>query len=126
MVKVHARAALFSAWPTSARQQDFPRAIESYTLAAADVQGVLLPVAAAWLATWRRDPAIELYADGLHPSAAGAYLSALVVYSTLLGKSPVGLPRTLAFRDGGFLTLSATTVKVLQDAAAEATGQAPK
>jgi len=90
---VKARPALFSAWPSAARIQDFDRAIESYRLAAADVDGLLLPVAAAWLAAWKRDSSISLYADGLHPSASGAYLSALVVYSTLLGKSPIGLPR---------------------------------
>ena len=71
--------ALFSAWPSAQRVQDFPRAIESYRLAAADVGGIYVPVAAAWLAAWNRDASLQLYADGLHPSPAGAYLSALVV-----------------------------------------------
>src|SRR5262245_28146207 len=76
MGRVNARPALFSAWPTEARRQDFERAIESYALASADVNGVFMPVAAAWLSAWKRNPSLQLYADGLHPSLAGAYLSA--------------------------------------------------
>jgi hypothetical protein len=122
MTRVNARPTLFSAWPSEVRRQDFPRAIESYTIAAADVGGILLPVAATWLAAWRRNPDIQLYVDGLHPSAAGAYLSSLVVYSTLLGKTPVGLPSSLRLRSGQLLTIDAGLAALLQDAAAEATG----
>jgi hypothetical protein len=123
MTRVNARPALFSAWPTEARRQDFDRAIESYTIAAADVNGLLLPVAAAWLAAWRRNPSLQLYADGLHPSVAGAYLSALVVYSRLLDKSPVGLPSTLALKSGRRISLDPQTAALLQAAAAEAVGR---
>ena len=122
MARVGAHPALFSAWPSESRKQDFDRAIDSYTVAAADVNGLLLPVAAAWLAAWRRNPSLQLYVDGLHPSVAGAYLSGLVVYSRLLGKTPVGLPSTLRLRSGRLLTVDRETAALLQDAAAEATG----
>ena len=122
MARVDARPALFSAWPTAVRGQDFDRAIESYTIAAADVNGILLPVAAAWLAAWRRDPNIPLYSDGLHPSLSGAYLSSLVVYSRLLGKTPIGLPSTLRLQNGRRITVDSQLAALLQDAAAEATG----
>ena len=118
-----ATPALFSAWPSQPRRVDFPRAIESYELAAADVGGIFLPVAGAWLEAWERDPEISLYSDGLHPSAAGAYLAAMVVYCKLLGKSPFGLPRVVETRSGLRLTLSATDASMLQDAAAAALGQ---
>jgi hypothetical protein len=121
IAKVGAQPALFSAWPTADRTQDFPRAIESYTLAAADVNGLLLPVASAWLAAWSRDPALQLYADGLHASAAGAYLSALVIYSRLLGKTPIGLPARVQLRSGVVISIPSQTVAVLQAAAAEVT-----
>src|SRR4051812_45091087 len=75
IARVGARPALFSVWPMQVNQADFPRAIESYTLAAADVNGLLLPAAAAWLAAWERDPALALYSDGLHPNTRGTYLS---------------------------------------------------
>jgi hypothetical protein len=121
IAKVNAKPALFSAWPSQPRRQDFDRAIESYALAAADVDGILLPVAAAWLAAWEREPAIELYADGLHASPEGAYLSALVIYARLLGKSPVGLPPRLRLRSGEIIAIDAQRAALLQSAAAEAT-----
>jgi hypothetical protein len=117
--RVTARPALFSAWPAQQRRQDFERAIESYSLAAADVNGLFLPVASAWLATWRRDPSVALYADGLHPSPAGAYLSALVIYARLLGRSPRGLPGTLTLRSGRIVSVPGDLAAVLQEAAHE-------
>jgi hypothetical protein len=109
---------LFSAWPSSTRQQDFPRAIESYTLAASDVNGLLLPIAASWLDTWAREPNASLYADGLHPSQAGAYLSALVIYAKLFGKSPIGLPATVLTHSGNLVSVSSAQAVTLQEAAA--------
>jgi len=123
MARVNARPALFSAWPTETRRQDFDRAIESYALAATDVNGLFVPVAAAWLAAWKRDSNLQLYADGLHPSLAGAYLSALVVYSRLLDKSPVGLPSALDLRGGRRISIDSQTAALLQSAAAEAVGR---
>jgi hypothetical protein len=117
---VNAKPALFSAWPTVDRRQDFPAAIESYTLAAQDVDGILLPIAAAWLAAWQRDPNLQLYQDALHPSTQGAYLSALVIYSVLLEKTPVGLPARLRLRSGTMIEIGAATAATLQAAAAEA------
>jgi hypothetical protein len=116
-----AKPALFSAWPTSGRRVDFPRAIESYRLAATDVNGVFLPVAGAWLAAWERDPNIVLYApDGLHTSANGAYLTALTIFARLTNRSPIGVPSELVTASGGRLQIPAATAKLLQEAAAEA------
>ena len=123
IAKANARPALFAAWPTASRREDFPRAIESYTLAAADVDGLLLPVAAAWVAAWAKTPPPSLYADPLHPSAEGAYLSALVVYAQLLGKTPKGLPATLRLNAGRMVVIDPPTAALLQQAAAEATGR---
>ena len=123
IARANARPALFSAWPTAARREDFPRAIESYTLAATDVSGLLLPVAAAWVAAWDKVPAIALYADPLHPSVEGAYLSALVVYAQLLEKTPKGLPATLRLNSGRTLMIDPGMAALLQQAAADATGR---
>lgn len=117
---VGAVPALFSAWPSATRRQDFPRAIESYRLAAEDVDGVFLPIAGAWLEAWERDPALVLYADGLHPSTAGAYLAALVIYGRLLDASPLGLPARLRLRRGGLISLPEELAGLLQEAAAAA------
>jgi hypothetical protein len=123
--KVSAKTALFSAWPTSNRLQDFPRAIESYQLAATDVSGIFLPVASSWLGAWSRDANVLLYADGLHPSIAGAYLSSLVVYGRLLGKTTTGLPATLKLRSGALLVLPPATATMLQAAADSALATIP-
>ena len=119
IANIDAVPALFSAWPAENRRQDFPRAIESYTLAAADVSGMLLPIASAWLAAWDRDPDLQLYLDGLHPSVDGAYLTALVIYARLLGQSPSGLPATLRLKSGRTISVTPQTAAVLQAAAAE-------
>jgi hypothetical protein len=102
------KPALFSAWPTSGRMVDYPRAIESYKLAAADVNGVFLPIAGAWLKAWEKDPNLPLYAsDGLHASPIGSYLAAVVIYSRLLNRPATGLPSVLRLRSGAVLTIEA-------------------
>jgi hypothetical protein len=121
IAKAGGRAALYSAWPTRDRRQDFPRAIESYALAADDVHGIMLPVATAWLAAWDRDPSLQLYAaDGLHASTAGSYLAALVIYARLLNRTPVGLPATLRLASGATISIDSSVAATLQAAAAQA------
>ena len=121
IAKKSARTGLYSVWPSRSRQEDFPRAIDSYRLAAEDVDGWLFPVASAWLAAWRRDPAIPLYsADGLHPSPAGSYLAALVIYQKVVNHSAAGLPGSLRLHSGTIVSIDARWLAALQDAAMEA------
>jgi hypothetical protein len=79
---------------------DFARAIESYTLAASDVNGVLLPVCDGVA----RRVATRLDARALFgwtaSFSAGSYLSALVVYAALQRHTPVGLPSRMRLRSG--------------------------
>jgi hypothetical protein len=89
IAEVGATPALFSVWPSRSRLQDFQRAEESYALAAADVSGVLLPVAAAWREAFRLAPEIDLYSDGLHPTREGSLLAALVMFGALTSRSPM-------------------------------------
>ncbi|MEO7456821.1 MAG: hypothetical protein ABIY52_11210 [Gemmatimonadaceae bacterium] len=117
-----AKPALFSAWPTAGRRVDYPRAIESYRLAAADVDGLFLPVAGAWLEAWKVDPALALYAgDGLHASAEGSYLSALTIFAVLAKRSPIGLPNKVRTLGGTTIEVTPAMAKLLQEAAAAAT-----
>ena len=83
---------------------------------------MFLPVAAAWLEAWESDSAMELYADGLHPSAEGAYLAALVIYARLLDETPLGLPARLRLRSGALLALPEPVAARLQEAAGAALG----
>ena len=123
---VGAKTALFSVWPMAVNIADFPRAIESYALAAADVDGVLLPVAAAWQETWKLDPEMALYAgDGLHPTMEGSYLAAIVIYAKLFDRSPIGLPASMTLRNGSIVAIAPTTASLLQQAALIAVSPTP-
>ena len=115
-----ARPALFMVWPQAHRRQDFERAIESYRLAADEVGGLLFPVGEAWRAAWKRNPDLALYStDGLHPTAAGSYLAALIIYEQLYGQSPVGLPSNLKTSSGKNIEVPAEQARLMQEAAAE-------
>lgn len=121
--KVGATAGLYSVWPQLNRQQDFERASESYRMAAQAVGGLFLPVADAWRIALGRDNALQLYSgDGLHPTIAGSYLAALVIYAQAYNKSPVGLPTRLRLPlDGNpVIDVGAQAGQVMQAAAAEA------
>ena len=119
--KVSARPALYSVWPSQDRLRDFPRVAESYSLAATEVNGIFIPVTEAWNSTWKRDPNFALYSfDQLHPTVPASYLAALVIYGTLLSKTPVGLPRRLTLRSGTGITIQQSDADLLQAAAAEA------
>jgi hypothetical protein len=107
--------ALYAVWPEKARSFDFPRVSQSYRLAAADVGGLFFPAGDAWLAAWRRDPALALYsADDFHPSTIGSYLAALVIYRVIWGELP---PRSV----GSELGLDDARLAMLEAAASEVT-----
>jgi hypothetical protein len=111
-----ARPGIYCVWPREDRSSDFDDVIESYRLAADDIGATFFPVGAAW----RAAPAdIRLYSpDGIHPTVAGSYLAALVIYGVLSGRSPVGLPNLLVFKDGTRARLPDEIVAPLQAAAA--------
>jgi hypothetical protein len=121
IAKTGAKAAMYQTWPPSNRPADFPGSIESYELAAADIGGVVFPVARAWLATWDRDANIQLYSDGLHASVAGSYLAALVMYARIFERTPVGLPATVRTHAGVTVRVDPAVARILQDAAAAVT-----
>ena len=121
-----ARPALYMVWPSTARQQDFDGVRESYRQAAEAVDGLFFPAGAAWQIAWRDDAKLQFYSpDGLHPTTAGTYLAALVLYEQLFGQTPVGLPTKLPWQDGKEikLDLKPKQIEILQRAAAEANRQ---
>ena len=121
IAKVGAKAALYQTWPPADRRGQFEASIESYEVAAADVGGVVFPVARAWLAAWDRDPSIQLYSDGLHASVAGSYLAALVMYARIFDRTPAGLPSAVRTHAGITMRVDPAVARVLQDAAASVT-----
>ena len=118
---IGARTALYMVWPSEARFFDFDGVSESYTMAAEQVGGLLYPAGEAWRLAWESDSTLQLYgSDGLHPSSAGTYLAALVMFQQLTGRSPIGLPGNVVTSSGVALSLSSETAAILQEAAAEA------
>jgi hypothetical protein len=118
---VSGETALYMVWPSEARFFDFEGVSESYTMAAEQIGGLLYPVGEAWRLAWESDSTLTLYGpDGFHPSEAGTYLAALVMFQQLTGLSPVGLPPDVVTPSGVVLGLSAETAAILQEAAAEA------
>ncbi len=59
-----------------------------------EVGALIIPVGQAYQEAYRQRPGIKLQMDydGSHPTVAGQYLAACVVYASLYGKSPVGNP----------------------------------
>lgn len=59
-----------------------------------EVGALVIPVGPAYQEAYRQRPGIKLQMDydGSHPTVAGQYLAAAVVYASLYGKSPVGNP----------------------------------
>jgi hypothetical protein len=116
---VGAEPALYTVWPPRDRMAFFDDVIESYRIAAQDVQGVLLPVGQAWVDAWGRDATLALYGpDDFHPSVEGSYLAALVIYAQLSGRSPIGLPARFALPSGKVLEIGPGPAALLQETAA--------
>lgn len=124
ILKAGARPALFMVWPAGNRPEDFEEIRTSYTLAAEDVNGMLVPAGEAWRAVWSRNPdAPLLKRDGVHPLPAGSFTLALSIFGMLYGRSPVGLPARVRLASGSFAQVPPSLAPVLQESAAEANEQ---
>lgn len=116
-----AEPTVYMVWPPMNRADAFQDVSDSYRLAAEAVDARLFPAGEAWRAAWRLESRLELYGpDGFHPSVLGTYTAAVVIYSQLSGRSPVGLPRTFQIPGGGAVLISETEAATVQAAAAEA------
>ncbi len=119
--RVGARPALYMVWPEKDRLDDLDRCSQTYRTAAEMINGLLFPGGEAWQEAWKLDPKLPLYSfDDLHPSKAGSYLVALVMYEQIYRRSPIGLPSQLRLRDGTKLKIPAQQARLLQQAAVEA------
>lgn len=92
--------------------------LHTYLKLAHREQAAVAPVGIAWEDCLKRHPGIPLYqTDGRHPTEEGSYLAACVMYCTLFGKSPVGLPGKLSLKGVRLCGLSADRARKLQTAA---------
>lgn len=110
-----ARTAVYMVWPDQSRSGDFPRVVESYTLAAADVGAVLVPGGEVWLEAWQRAPGLDLYDDSLHPNETGSYAVAATMLQRFYGLDPRRLPAS--FRIGGHaVRIDPSAAQLIQEA----------
>jgi hypothetical protein len=121
--QVGARIGIYGVWTPEAALQYLNDGIESYRLAAEDVNGLLFPVGAAWREAWRLDPTVELYdEDRFHPSIKGTYLAALVIAAQLFQRPPSDFPGQFRYglRGRVVLTLTDAETALFRNAAAAA------
>jgi len=108
------RPALYMVWPPVGGSWD--GVVKAYTGAAESTDAILLPAGRAWQAVLAAHPEIALYGpDSFHPSRAGAYLAALVIFGGLADRTTEGLTQQRPI-DG----LSAPVATTLERAADEA------
>jgi hypothetical protein len=112
---------LYLTWARKKTPEDQAALDHAYMRAGRDTGARVSPIGIAWQETRKRHPEIELYqADGAHPSPAGSYLAACVLYATIFDRSPEGLPAKLARADQSSLVdLPADQAAALQARAAE-------
>jgi len=66
-----------------------------YATLGGDLGVTVAPAGQVWQSVLRHDPAVALWQDdGSHPSRAGTYLAACVLYTRIVGASPVGISDT--------------------------------
>lgn len=65
---------------------------ETYTKVGNDNQVLVIPVGLAFDLAYQEQPSIRLHKpDATHPSLLGTYLAACTVFSSIYGKTPIGL-----------------------------------
>ncbi len=120
ITRAGAKPALYMVWSAADRIGDLAGVSISYQTAAKEVSGLFFPAGEAWIEAWKRDPKLELYsADRFHPSFAGSYLAALVIYQQLFKQSPIGLTRQIRFSFEEVKEIPEKQAKILQEVAAE-------
>jgi hypothetical protein len=112
-----ARPALLMTWPRAGEPELFDAVRVSFQEAARAVGGVFIPAGEAWRIALAADPEVRLYGpDGFHPSAAGTWLTGLVIFERLSGRDARTLPPVIPTVPG----MPGQTIRLLQRSAHEA------
>jgi len=103
-----ARPVMYMTWAPARRPGMIEILADAYTEVAGELDAALAPVGRAWQRALERRPELELHGvDGSHPNPRGSYLAACVLYATLTGRDPRGLPTLdlegLTAEDAAFL-----------------------
>jgi hypothetical protein len=102
----------FMSWAYADKPEMTAQLAEAYTVAGNANNALVIPAGLAFARSAGKQPELNLYApDKRHPSLAGTYLAACVVFAALTGKSPVG--------NSYLAAIDAPTAKFLQEVAWE-------
>ncbi|MDI1261687.1 MAG: hypothetical protein PS018_00320 [bacterium] len=86
-----AKPVFFMSWAYADKPEMTAQLAEAYTVAGNANNALVIPAGLAFAKAVGKQPELNLYAvDKRHPSLAGTYLAACVVFSALTGRSPVG------------------------------------
>jgi hypothetical protein len=86
-----AKPIFFMSWAYADKPEMTAQLAEAYTLAGNANNALVIPAGLAFAKSIAKQPELNLYVpDKRHPSLAGTYLAACVVFASLTGKSPVG------------------------------------
>jgi hypothetical protein len=114
--KYGAKPVLFMSWAYSDAPEMTAQLAEAYTQAANENDAFVIPAGLAFARSVAKRPNINLYAaDKRHPSLAGTYLSACMVYASLFKKSPVELNYTAGLDDATAKFLQTVAWETVQD-----------
>jgi hypothetical protein len=98
--RIRARGAtpvLFMTWARRDWPEDLEKLQKAYVSIGRELNVKVAPVGVAWAEAQRRIPTLVMYvADGSHPSWAGSYLAACVLYATITGQDPRGAPALIS------------------------------
>lgn len=83
---------MFASWAYQDKPEMAEELAAAYQAFANENKVLVVPAGLAFARAIKERPGLNLYvADKRHPSLAGTYLGAAVVYASVLGKSPVGI-----------------------------------
>jgi hypothetical protein len=86
---------LFENWTRRGKDDDYASLESTYRQIARETGATIAPIGAAWRALERQHPDIHLFLDDRHPTDAGTYLAAAVLYDIIYGKKSAALPQNL-------------------------------
>jgi hypothetical protein len=90
--RVGAQPVILENWPNVRRPSDLAKTQMAFAQAQNETAAIIAPAGRAWLFCLQSHPEINLYIDSIHPTVAGTYLAACVLYRTLYRKPARGLP----------------------------------
>jgi hypothetical protein len=97
---------IFENWTHRFHADDYAAMQRTYRDIAAKTHVAIAPIGTAWHAARLAQPDIHLYVDDRHPSPAGTYLAACVLYRSLYQKVPTdALPNLLKISESDALAL---------------------